>query len=301
MNTETLKPPHIPVLLNETLACLDIQPDDIVMDGTIGFGGHSAEILTKLGPNGRLIGVDQDPSAIEYCQNRFSSNPQVVLEYQRFDQLDQIMDKYQISAFNKVLLDIGMSSYQLDLAHRGFSFQKLEDLLDMRMNSQNPLTAAEILNTYSGEELFQIFRDYGELYHPEKLVEYIMTTRNQKPLATVSDLMTCVKKGFFFRNNRNLYMKISAQVFQSLRIAVNSELDVLHSFLEKIVAKLAPNGRLVIISFHSLEDRMIKEFGKKNDTTLQNLTPKVIQAPQSEIKKNIRAKPAKLRAYLKRT
>lgn len=297
--------PHIPVLLHEVLQNLQLTEIDIVLDGTLGFGGHSFEILKKI-PQGILIGIDQDPQAIRFCQDRFGRTlnpplpslpqPTVYFEHIRFDQFESVLEKNHISKLSKVLLDLGMSSYQLDSSDRGFSFQKQEPL-DMRMNPNSSMTAATILNAYSPDELTKVFRLYGEIYKPDRFIEQILQFRAVKPFMNNPDLVFCIKKGFYFRNKRSLFMRTCAQVFQALRIEVNSELTALKSFLEHILPWMADDGRIAIISFHSLEDRMIKEFGKKHDDILKPVQKKVIHPSQNEIRRNSRARSAKLRVY----
>lgn len=267
--------PHIPVLLNETIDILDIRKTDIVLDGTIGFGGHSSQILAKLS-SGKLIGLDQDPNAIAFCKKSYKN---IVLENINFADFAKVLAKHKIKKLDKVLLDLGMSSYQLDSDDRGFSFQGSQPL-DMRMNVNNELTGAKILNSYSAEQLIELFKTYGELYRPEKFVSKIL---EQRPYQTTDELVQTIKKGFFFRNKRHVFMRTCSQVFQALRIEVNQELIVLNKFLDTILDYLNPEARIAIITFHSLEDRIIKNFGKANKFKLKKLTTKVIKPTQTEI------------------
>ncbi len=277
--------PHIPILVAEIIDLLDIQPDDTVLDGTIGFGGHSGAILKKLKSPTQLTGLDQDPSAIEFCKKKF---PKIKLLHQNFSNIPK-------KKYSKILLDLGMSSFHIDLSGRGFSFQK-DEPLDMRMNTNAETTAADILNTYSKGDLGQVFLEFGEIYRPEKLVENIVKRR---PLATTEDLKSAIKSSFYFRDNRAVMMRMYAQIFQALRIEVNQELAVLQTFLETVGSHLKKGGRVAILTFHSLEDRLIKNFVRDHKDTFRKINKNVIQATQTEIRANSRAKSAKLRVFEK--
>ena len=290
--------PHIPVLYQACMEHLDIEPDDIVLDGTLGFGGHSQGILDQLGPQGRLIGLDQDPYAIQFCQSRFSNYPQTHLVQLNFSQFSKALANENVRFINKGLLDLGMSSYHLDSSERGFSFLKSEPL-DMRMNPKNPLSATMILSDYSEESLTQMFQTYGDLYRCQKLVSNIIYFRKQHALETTDDLIQIIKKSFFFKNRRSLYMKTCSQVFQALRIEVNQEFDHLSSFLNQVLDFLAPKGRIAIISFHSSEDRLVKHFIKGHKSLIKPCYKGVLTASQTEIKQNSRSKSAKLRVFEK--
>ena len=290
--------PHIPVLYQACMDHLDIEPNDIVLDGTLGFGGHSQGILEKLGPKGRLIGLDQDPYAIQYCQSRFSSHSQIHFFQLNFSQFSKALAKEDLHFINKGLLDLGMSSYHLDSSERGFSFLKSEPL-DMRMNPKNPLSATTILKDYSEESLTQLFQTYGDLYRCQKLVSNIIYFRKQHALDTTDDLIQIIKKSFFFKNRRSLYMKTCSQVFQALRIEVNQEFNHLSSFLNQVLDFLAPKGRIAIISFHSSEDRLVKHFIKGHKSLIKPCYKGVLTASQTEIKENSRSKSAKLRVFEK--
>jgi len=297
---------HNPVLLTETLTHLDIQPTDIVIDATLGYGGHTSAILPQL-THGHLIGIDQDPTAIAYCQDRFKTTPSLTIYHDNFENISSIFQKFlsqhqgllQNDPNNptKILADLGLSSVHLDRSGRGFSFQKSEPL-DMRMNTTTPMTAAHFLNTASAEDLDHALKNYGELYRTEKVIDYILTTRPTHPFALTDDLVLAIKKGFFFRNSRSLYMRTCAQVFQAIRMAVNDEVGVLTRFLENASTLLAPQGRIALITFHSIEDRIVKQFFASHPQ-FEMATKKVIKPNQAEIRQNSRSRSAKLRVYIK--
>lgn len=285
--------PHIPVLLTETLNFLDVQPNDVILDGTLGFGGHSSAILEKLGPNGRLFGCDQDPEAIAFCKKKFESDPRVHIQHGNFSEFPTLFPNIP---FTKILVDLGYSSFQLDSANRGFSHQ-LDEPLDMRMNTNAKQTAGKILTNFTASELSDIFFHFGELHHNKRLVETICLMRKKEPFTTTSQLVYAVKQSFSFNNNRGLFMKTLAQVFQALRIATNKEWDHLTTFLTHLPTTLPQNGRAVFLTFHSGEDKLVKHFFKPLKPTIKPLTKHVVIASQDEIKLNSRSKPAKLRGY----
>ncbi|MGE4170656.1 MAG: 16S rRNA (cytosine(1402)-N(4))-methyltransferase RsmH [Candidatus Margulisiibacteriota bacterium] len=285
---------HIPVLLEPTLEGLDIQPNDHVVDGTMGFGGHSHEILQKLGPNGRLLGIDQDPFALAFCAEKFKNDSRVCLEAANFVDLATVLNKHPDFHPTKVLVDLGVSSYHIDSAGRGFSYLK-DEPLDMRMNPKKGRTAADILNKEPAEVLIKLFKDFGELPRPEAFVNHIVSCRKYERLTHTSQLQAAIKTCFKFGDSRPKMLRIFAQIFQALRIAVNHELDILLPFL-KTLETLPAGARIAIITFHSLEDRLIKH-GVKDSAAFKPLTKHVIQATQDEIRANSRAKSAKLRIF----
>ncbi len=255
---------HKPVLLEETLSQLSLDSDEIVLDGTIGYGGHAQGVLDQLTGRSQLIGLDQDPVAIAHCESRFKGVSQVQLFCLNYSQFLLALEKSGVSSFTKGILDLGLSSVQLDLSGRGFSHQKSEPL-DMRMSPlETEKTAADILNTYDADSLITLFTTYSELRNVQRFVELICHKRSEALLETTEDLLFCIKKGFYFRNNRKLFMRTCSQVFQGLRIEVNEELAHLELFLNSLQDALAVGGRMAIISFHSLEDRIVKSFVKEN-------------------------------------
>lgn len=286
-------PPHIPVLLSETLDLLDIQQNDVVLDGTIGFGGHSSAILEKLGPKGVLCGIDQDLEAIKFCEKKFEMDPRVRIKHGNFSEFRTLFPDVP---FTKLLVDLGYSSFQLDSAQRGFSHQ-VDEPLDMRMNTNAKQTAGKILTNFTASELSDIFFHFGELHHNKRLVETICLMRKKEPFKTTSQLIIAVKQSFSFNNNRGLFMKTMAQVFQALRIATNKEWEHLSTYLSHIPTTLPEQGRAVFLTFHSGEDKLVKHFFKPLKETLKPLTKHVVIASQEEIKQNSRSKPAKLRGY----
>jgi len=246
---------HLPVLPEETIEFLDIKEGGIYVDATIGGGGHSQLILEKIGLNGTLIGFDQDSEAIDTCMERFKDNDNVILVNENFTKIGQALDKLDIDKVDGILADIGVSSYQLDNAERGFSFTK-DAPLDMRMNKKSTLSAYDVVNTYGKDELARIFREYGEERKANRIAFEIIKKRSITPIETTLELADIAKKVLGKREK----IHPATRIFQALRIYVNKELDSLEGFLERSVKRIVPGGRLVIISFHSLEDRIVKRF-----------------------------------------
>jgi len=292
--------PHTPVLLEEVLHHLDLKKGDILLDGTIGFAGHSDPFLKTIGPSGRLIGCDQDKDAITYCQSKFKSDKNVSLYNTNYSTLFSILKDKKITLPNKILIDLGFSSFQLDQSERGFSFLK-DEPLDMRMDIRQSETAATILNSYSKENLSNLFFNLGELYKNKILSENIVIERKKNKLTRTSQLLDIIKKSYFFSNNRKQYMKINSQVFQALRIEVNQEFEHMLDFFKQAIEILPLEGRIAIITFHSTEDRLVKKFFKPLKNRIEPVHKKVVQASQDEITKNLRSKSAKLRTYIKTT
>ncbi|MCH1453855.1 MAG: 16S rRNA (cytosine(1402)-N(4))-methyltransferase RsmH [Flavobacteriaceae bacterium] len=290
---------HKPVMLEEAIQGLEINPDGIYVDVTFGGGGHSRAILKKLSKEGRLLAFDQDEAA----QQNIISDERFQLINGNFSHLKRHLKFYGISIVDGILADFGVSSHQFDSGSRGFS-TRLEGPLDMRMNAQNELSAYEVVNEYSSEELQRIFKSYGELRIAKKLADLIVAQRKQAPLETTQALVNLLAPTL----PKHVFNKIIAQVFQAIRIEVNAELDVIKSFLEQSVGLLTKGGRMVCISYHSLEDRLVKLFireGKfegKAESDLygnRNLPLKKVgnlQIPSDEeIKENGRARSGKLR------
>lgn len=290
---------HKPVMLEEAIQGLEINPDGVYVDVTFGGGGHSRAILKKLSKEGRLLAFDQDEAA----QQNIISDERFQLINGNFSHLKRHLKFYGISIVDGILADFGVSSHQFDSGSRGFS-TRLEGPLDMRMNAQNELSAYEVVNEYSSEELQRIFKSYGELRIAKKLADLIVAQRKQAPLETTQALVNLLAPTL----PKHVFNKIIAQVFQAIRIEVNAELDVIKSFLEQSVGLLTKGGRMVCISYHSLEDRLVKLFireGKfegKAESDLygnKNLPLKKVgnlQTPSDEeIKENGRARSGKLR------
>ena len=293
----TFSSPHLPVLLHDVIEQLQIKKEDIVIDGTIGFGGHSGEILPLLSQKGKLIGLDQDLEALTFCKNRFLPHKNVTLINDNFSNIHHLIVTKKIPMPSKIFLDLGYSSFQLDHSARGFSFSTTQPL-DMRMDKNSTITASDILNRYTKEKLSNMFYQLGELHHNKVLSENIIRGRRKKRITTTKELIEIIKNSYKFRN-RALMMKIFSQVFQALRIETNQELVHLKHFLEDLPHYLQTGGIICIITFHSIEDRIVKQFFKEHHTLFKPLHKKVIQADQNAIKKNSREKPAKLRSYIR--
>lgn len=290
---------HIPVLLQESVAALNLKPNGIYVDVTFGGGGHSLEILRQL-DGGKLFGFDQDPDAAANAPNddRFTLIPQ------NFRYLQNFLRMYGVSQVDGILADLGVSSHQLDEGSRGFSLRH-DAPLDMRMGQGGTRSAAELLNTADEDELAQIFKTYGELPGSHRLARTIYQTRATKPLATTGDLVALAGR----MAHPAKAQKFLAQVFQAVRIAVNDELGALRSLLEQSVPLLVPGGRLAVISYHSLEDRMVKYYMRSGnfDGEVQKdfyghpiapftlITRSAIVPTEAEISENKRARSARLR------
>jgi len=296
---------HIPVLLSETIDGLKIQRDGIYVDCTFGGGGHSKAILEQLNDKGRLIAFDQDKAAADNLppDNRILFIPQNFRHLQRFLKL------HGISTVNGILSDLGISSHQFDEADRGFS-TRFNAALDMRMDQRQELTAATVLQTYTEQRLHKMFEQYGEVTNAKTLARLIVEHRNAVPLTTIDNFKNAIRE--IVKGNPNKYL---AQVFQALRIEVNDELGALKEMLQQVPGLLRSGGRAAIITFHSLEDRLVKNFFKRgafdepeenpfiNSETVNEMkviTKKPITASKEEIKNNPRASSAKLRIAEKR-
>jgi 16S rRNA (cytosine1402-N4)-methyltransferase len=288
-------PTHIPVLLNEAIEGLRPQPGGRFVDCTVGLGGHAAAILEKILPSGRLLGIDADPEAIEVAQTKFSGYGEAVtLVNDNFASIGAICSEYHFHPADGILFDLGVSSLQLDTAQRGFSFQ-CDAPLDMRFDPRQGLTAADIVNNFPEAELARIIREYGEERHWRRIAQHIVQSR---PITTTSELSHVVKQVVGARRGK---IHPTTRTFMALRIAVNSELENLKLALEQTINLLRFQGRLVVISYHSLEDRIVKEFMRREATsqrhvpTLKLISRKVIKPSPLEIESNPRSRSAKLR------
>ena len=285
---------HIPVLSNEVLSYLKINPGGRYLDGTCGLGGHSEKILSKLAPNGFLIGTEIDIEAIGIAKKRLKKiGDNFHIEKCSYSQFPKVLKKLNIDKIDGVLLDLGLSSLQLDSENRGFSFMK-EAALDMRFDLEGKIKAYDIINKYSEDELADIMYHFGEERMSRKISKKIIKNR---PIKTVSELVEIVRISTP-PNKRN---KTMARVFQSFRIAVNNELDNLKKFLKKYISYIKVGGKIVIISFHSIEDRLVKHSFKSssNKGVLKILTKKPIMASEEEKNFNKRSRSAKLRCAIK--
>lgn len=291
---------HEPVLLKESIEGLEVKPNGTYIDVTFGGGGHSAEILKRLSENGRLIAFDQDPDseANQIDDNRFT------FVQSNFIYITNFLRYYSINKVDGILADLGVSSYQFNKAERGFSF-RFDAGLDMRMNRTAKISAKEVVNNYSQTELEKIFRRYGEIKNARKMAIAIAQTRQEEPINTVKQLMAAIAHCIPKKNEN----KALAKVFQALRIEVNKEIENLENFLLKTPQIIKQDGRLVVITYHSLEDRAVKNFIKTGNmqgnlekdiyghakTPFSAVNRKVIVPSDEEIQRNNRARSAKLR------
>ena len=307
------KPIHIPVLLSETIESLDIKPDGIYVDCTTGFAGHSSEIAKRL-TTGRLIGFDRDPDAVKAAEEKLKDYPHTLIN-RKFSTFDESLDEIGVGKVDGVLMDLGVSSYQLDTAERGFSYRE-DAPLDMRMDQRQSRTAADIVNGYEERELYRIIRDYGEDKFAKNIAKHIVAARQQAPLRTTGELTEIIRQ--------SIPMKIQAtgghpakRTFQAIRIELNRELDVLRESLDGMIDLLDDGGRICIITFHSLEDRIVKTIFRKNENPCtcpsdfpvcvcgkkskgKVITRKPILPGTAEQEENPRSKSAKLRIFERR-
>ncbi|MGZ3778331.1 MAG: 16S rRNA (cytosine(1402)-N(4))-methyltransferase RsmH [Mucilaginibacter sp.] len=296
---------HTPVMLKECLEGLNIRPDGTYVDVTFGGGGHSRAIMAKLGKNGRLLAFDQDADS----QQNIIDDDRFEFIDQNFRYLKNFCRLHNAIPVNGILADLGVSSYQFDQAERGFSI-RFDAELDMRMNQSGSLSAKEVINTYSEADLHRIFGIYGEIQNAKSLARTIVTARLNAKISTVADLKNVIA-GLIPRGKENKYL---AQVFQALRIEVNQELEALKDFLIQSAEVLVAGGRLVVMSYHSLEDRLVKNFIAKgkfsgevekdfygNDQKpFDAVSRGAVTASEEEIKQNNRARSAKLRIAVKK-
>ncbi len=303
---------HKSVLLNEVIENLKIKPSGIYVDGTLGGGGHSFEIAAKL-TTGRLIGIDQDEAAISAAKERLSPySSRVTIIRSNYCEMKHVLKTYDILRVDGILLDLGVSSYQLDTPERGFSYKENAPL-DMRMDTRNDKTAGDIVNGYSEMELYRIIRDYGEDNFAKNIAKHIVRMRNEKPLETTFELNEAVKAAIPAKLREGTGHP-SKRTFQAIRIELNRELEVLKETLQDMIELLNPGGRLCIITFHSLEDRIVKSFFKTNEnpcTCPPNfpvcvcgkksqgivISRKPILPSEEELEYNKRSKSAKLRVF----
>ncbi len=307
---------HVPVMLNETVDALVTDPEGIYVDGTIGGGGHSEEICRRLTGEGRLIGLDQDEDAVTAATKRLAPyGKRVEIIRSNFSDMPEVLDDLGIYRVDGIMLDLGVSSFQLDESDRGFSYMQDEAPLDMRMDRRQSLTAADILATYSEGELFRIIRDYGEEPFAKNIAKHIVRARSEKPIETAEDLNEIIRAAIPAKV-RATGGHPSKRTYQALRIEVNQELEVLKDSLDDMIDRLREGGRLCIITFHSLEDRVVKEAFKRNENPCtcppsfpvcvcgkvpkgKMLTKKPILPTEEETEANSRSKSAKLRIFEK--
>ena len=308
---------HYSVMLNETIEQLNIRPDGIYVDGTLGGAGHSLEICKRL-TTGRLIGIDQDADAIAAASERLKDyKDKVTIVRSNYAQMKEVLHDLGIDKVDGILLDLGVSSFQLDTPERGFTYRSEDAPLDMRMDDRQTLTAKDIVNEYSEMDLFRIIRDYGEDRFAKNIAKHIVSARAVKPIETTGELNAIIKGA--------IPMKVqvtgghpSKRTYQAIRIELNHELDVLRDNLDDMIELLDDGGRICIITFHSLEDRIVKSSFKMNEnpcTCPSNfpvcvcgnkskghvVTKKPILPSEKELEENSRSKSAKLRVFERAT
>ncbi len=303
---------HISVLLEETIDGLAVKPEGTYVDGTLGGAGHASHVVSKL-TTGRFVGIDQDEDAIRAASERLAPYAdKVTIVRSNYENMIQVLEELGITQVDGILLDLGVSSYQLDTPERGFSY--MEDApLDMRMDNRMEQTAADIVNEYSERELFHIIRDYGEDSFAKNIAKHIVAARQDKPIATTGELVEIIKGAIPMRV-RMAGGHPAKKTFQAIRIELNRELKVLEDSLDGMIRMLAPGGRLCVITFHSLEDRIVKNCFRKNEDPCEcpknfpvcvcgkksmgrNVTRKPIAPSEQEMEENSRARSAKLRIF----
>ena len=305
---------HVSVLLNECIEGLNIKENGIYVDGTLGGGGHSSEILKNLSDEGLLIGIDQDKDALKAASNRLQNYKNVKYVHNNFYNIDSILNELEIEKIDGMLMDLGVSSYQLDTPERGFSYKENAPL-DMRMDTRNEKTAKDIVNGYSEFDLYRIIRDYGEDKFAKNIAKHIIRVRNEKPIDTTDELTEAIKAAIPMKIRMNTGHP-AKKTFQAIRIELNRELEVLNKSLDDMIGMLNDKGRLCIITFHSLEDRIVKSSFRNNEdpcTCPPNfpvcvcgnkskgkvITRKPILPTDQEITDNKRSKSSKLRVFEK--
>lgn len=305
---------HVSVLLNECLEGLNIKENGIYVDGTLGGAGHSSEILKRLSKEGRLIGIDQDTDALKAAKERLKDYSNVTFVHSNFSNIENVLNNLNIDGVDGILMDLGVSSYQLDEGERGFSYMK-DAPLDMRMNRENDFSAYNVVNEYSEEDLYRIIRDYGEEKFAKRIASFIVENRQEKNIETTLELVEIIKNAIPAKARRE-GPHPAKRTFQAIRIEVNSELSILNKTIEDGVEKLNKGGRMAIITFHSLEDRIVKnkfrdlavscrcpkEFpvcvcGEKAKVKI--ISRKAIEPTKEEVEINPRSRSAKLRVIEK--
>lgn len=300
---------HVPVLLRETIDGLNIKNGGTYVDCTLGGAGHSIEILKLIGKDGRLIGIDQDEEAIKASKEKLKKYKNVVYIHDNFYNIDNILKELNIDQVDGVLMDLGVSSYQIDEAERGFSYMK-DAPLDMRMNRDKNLTAYNVVNEYSFDDLSRVIKDYGEERFSRRIARFIIESRKSSPIKTTFQLVNVIKKAVPMKFQRHGHP--AKRTFQAIRIEVNSELEILNSAVKDAVKKLKVGGRIAVITFHSLEDRKIKTTFRKLENPcicppdfpvcvcgkvplVKIINRKPIEPGEEEREKNSRSKSSKLR------
>lgn len=301
MNRVNAEPEHLPVMLEETLRCLAPRPGETMLDGTLGLGGHAAEILSRLSPGGELIGLDRDPEALTLAAKRLDGvGGNYRLLHGTFDRVGELLKELELSsdgAFDGLLLDLGVSSMQLDRAERGFSFRN-DGPLDMRMDPGEGESAASWLAQAPVEELARVIRRYGEEPQAGKIARAIDRARRERPITTTAELSSLIEE-LVPRRGKKIHP--ATKTFQAIRIVVNRELDCLRDALEKLDRYMKPGGRVVVLSYHSLEDRLVKTvFRDRVREGFFISHPDGLQRPtQTEVQSNPRSRSARLRAVVR--
>ena len=308
----TMEFQHYSVLLGETIEQLNVKPDGIYVDGTLGGGGHAFEIAKRLSDKGQLFGIDQDDAAIEAARLRLRPFlNRTSLFHSNFRNMKNLLAEEDVTGVDGIVLDLGVSSYQLDTEERGFSY-RFDAPLDMRMDRRQTTTAKDIVNSYTEGELFRVIRDYGEDRFAANIAKHIVRARQDKPIETTFELNEIIKAAIPAKMRQNGHP--SKQTFQALRIELNGELEVLKDSLDELIGLLNPGGRICVITFHSLEDRIVKTVFKRNEnpcTCPPNfpvcvcgktsrgsvVTKKPILPSEKEIEENHRSQSAKLRVF----
>lgn len=306
---------HVSVLLEETIENLEIKPDGIYVDGTLGGAGHSSGIAERLSAKGHLVGIDQDKDALKAAGERLSGFAcRIDTVRSNFEQMEEVLDRLGIGQVDGILLDLGVSSYQLDTAERGFSYWQ-DARLDMRMDDRNPLSAYDVVNSYSEMELFHLIREYGEESFAKNIAKHIVRYRQEKAVETTGELTEIIKAAIPMKVRKKTGHP-AKKTFQAIRIEVNHELQVLSNALEGMIRRLVPGGKLCVITFHSLEDRIVKQVYKKAENPcvcpkdfpvcmcgkkpLGRMVPrKPILPCAKEMEENSRSRSAKLRVFLR--
>lgn len=304
---------HKSVLLYETVDELNIKPDGIYVDGTLGGGGHSYEIASRLSGKGRLIGIDQDEDAIKAASKRLEPfKDRVTIVRNNYCNMDKVLNDLSIDKVDGIMLDLGVSSYQLDTAERGFTYN-VDAKLDMRMDQRQEVTARDIVNDYSEYDLYRIIRDYGEDRFAKNIAKHIVAARQKAPIETTGQLTEIIRASIPMKFQKKSGHP-AKRTFQAIRIELNQELEVLKNSLDAMIDLLNPGGRLCIITFHSLEDRIVKSAFRKNENPCtcpsdfpvcvcgkiskgSIITRKPILPSKEEMEENSRAKSAKLRIF----
>ncbi|MED9903748.1 MAG: 16S rRNA (cytosine(1402)-N(4))-methyltransferase RsmH [Lachnospiraceae bacterium] len=306
---------HYSVLLEETIENLNIKADGIYADGTLGGGGHALEVVKRLSEGGKFFGIDQDDAAIEAAGERLLEySDRVTLIRSNYCNMETALAEHGVQKVDGIVLDLGVSSYQLDTEERGFSY-RFDTALDMRMDRRQTLTARDIVNGYPEMELYRIIRDYGEDQFAKNIAKHIAQARSEKPIETTGELNEIIRAAIPAKMRQNGHP--SKKTFQAIRIACNRELDVLRDSLDMMIELLNPGGRLCIITFHSLEDRIVKSAFKKQENPCtcppefpvcvcgkkpqgKVITKKPILPSKEELEENSRSKSAKLRVFEKK-